>query len=394
MVINILIKKLIKNHKDIKNQQVRTGYGFFAGVIGIVTNLILFFIKLSVGIFTNSIAVTADAFNNLSDSASSLITIIGFKLSNIPADEEHPFGHGRIEYLSALVVSFMVMLVGFQFIKSSFERILHPSKVIFELIPFLLILLSMAVKVWLSMFNKKIGSIIDSDALKASALDSLGDVIISAVVSVSLIFSLWSSFPLDGYLGVLVAAFILYSGFKLVKETVNPLLGEAPDMELVREIKASVLSYKSIIGVHDLIIHNYGPGKAMASIHAEVPSNVNLVTIHNVIDKAEREISEKLNLILVIHMDPVNLNDKEVKNTKNQISHILEKFKSVKSIHDFRIVGEGDTKNIIFDAVVNSYDITNHTKEAALKNEICMEIKKSHPQYNCVITIDRDFSDL
>ncbi|MDT8718703.1 cation transporter [Clostridium sp. 19966] len=394
MFINTLIKKFIKNFEDTKNETVRTKYGFFAGIIGIVINLILFFIKISVGILTNSIAVTADAFNNLSDSASSLITIIGFKLSNLPADEEHPFGHGRIEYLSALVVSFMVMFVGFQFVKSSFERIFHPSRVVFQLIPFLLILLSMAAKVWLSFFNKKIGFIIDSAALKASALDSLGDVIISAVVAISLIFSLFSSFPLDGYLGILVAALILYSGFTLIKETVNPLLGEAPDAELVKDIKKRVLSYENIIGVHDLIIHNYGPGKAMASIHAEVPSNINIVSIHNVIDRAEREISEKLNLILVIHMDPVNVDDKEVTNTRKQVSTILKKFESIKSIHDFRIVGEGETKNIIFDSVVNSSDITNHTGEIALKKDICTEVKKFHPNYNCVITIDRDFSDL
>lgn len=237
MLSQFLVSKYIKDYKNTKDEKVRTAYAYLGGIIGIIVNVILFTIKLSVGIISKSIAVTADAFNNLSDAASSVITIVGFKLANKPADQEHPFGHGRIEYLSALIVSFMVMLVGFQFIKSSFDRIINPSYVKFELIPFILILISILGKIWLSKFNKFIGKAINSGALEASSLDALGDVFTSSCVAFSLLISKWTTLPIDGYIGILVALFILYSGFSLTKNTLNPLLGEAPDPELVENIK-------------------------------------------------------------------------------------------------------------------------------------------------------------
>jgi cation diffusion facilitator family transporter len=394
MFSQLLIKKFVKNYDNIKNEKVRTMYGFVVGVIGIFINLLLFITKLSVGIITHSIAATADAFNNLSDSGSSLITIIGFKLSNIPADEEHPFGHGRIEYLSALLVSFMVMLVGYEFIRSSFDRILHPTAIKFQLIPFILILLSILIKIWLSKFNGYIGKVINSSALKASSFDSFGDVITSSCIALSLLASKFTSFPIDGYLGIAVALLILYTGFKLVKETIDPILGSSPDSELVNAIKSGLLSYEYISGVHDLIIHSYGPNKYMASIHAEVPSDINIVKIHDIIDTAEKELATKLNILLVIHMDPITVNNVDIRNTKDQLMKVLDYFSIIKSVHDFRVVGEGARKNLIFDVVVDSSKKLNQVAEEELKTKICNGVKTSYPDYNCIITIDRDFNHL
>lgn len=391
MFSKFLVKKFVPNYERTEEDSVRGAYGLLGGVVGIIVNLMLFIIKLSVGIIAKSIAVTADAFNNLSDAASSIITILGFKLSHKPADEEHPFGHGRIEYISALVVSFMVMLVGFQFIKSSFQRIINPEKVIFETIPFVLILISIGFKVWLSRFNKFVGESINSSALKAASFDALGDVITSSTVALSLLISKFTSFPIDGYIGIVVALIILYSGYSLIKETLNPLLGEAPDEELVSSIKNSVLSYDGIKGVHDLIIHNYGPGRCMASIHAEVPSNSSLVHIHEVIDKAEKEISEKLRLHLVIHMDPICVDDEEVLKVQEELESILKESPIIKSMHDFRMVGEGDIRNLIFDVVVDSNKREKHITDEYIKSNIIEKVKLIHPKYNCIITVDNDF---
>lgn len=394
MFSKFLVSRFIKNNKDVKDEGVRTSYGFLAGIVGIIINTLLFAVKLIVGLISQSIAVTADAFNNLSDAASSLITIIGFKIAGKPADKEHPFGHGRIEYISALVVSFMVLLVGFEFVKSSFDRILHPSPIIFELIPFILLLLSILAKVWLSRFNGFIGNIIDSSALKASSFDALGDVFTSSTVALSFIISHFTSFPIDGYIGMIVALFIIYSGISLIKDTLNPLLGEAPDKELVKSIKNGVLSYEYINGVHDLVIHNYGPGRCMASIHAEVPCDISIMSIHEIIDKAERELSKKLNIYLVIHMDPVNTNDTEINAARKDLVKLLKQFPIVNSMHDFRMVGEGEKRNLIFDLVIEHTKGFSNKDEEQLRSDINNAIKELHPQYNAVITVDKNYTDL
>lgn len=392
MFSNFLVKTFIKNSENTKDKEVRNKYGFLGGIVGIITNVILFAIKLSAGILVSSIAVTADAFNNLSDAASSVITIAGFKMANRPADKEHPFGHGRIEYLSALIVAFMVMLVGLQFVKSSFEKIINPEATKFEWVPFILLIISIFLKFWLSRFNKFVGEKINSSALKASSVDALGDVFTSTSVVISLLVSKFTSFPIDGYIGIIVALVIIYSGFSLVRETINPLLGEAPDPELVKDIETMMLSYDNIIGVHDLIIHNYGPGRCMASAHAEIPSNMDVITIHNIIDKAEREISEKLNIYLVIHMDPICLSDDEIRKAYNEVGKIIKYNPLIKSMHDFRIVGEGDEKNLIFDVVVDSKALSKVMSETKLKDSIIKSIKELHPNYNCIITIDHDYA--
>lgn len=391
MVAEFLIKKFIINYQNIEEEKTRNAYVYLASIVGILCNLILSIIKISVGFISGSVSITADGFNNLSDMASSIITMVGIKLANRPADKEHPFGHGRMEYLSALVVAFMVMLVGVQFVKTSFERILNPVAVSFEIIPFILLLISLLIKLWLSRFNKYMGLKINSTALKAASVDALGDVFTSSCVLISFLAAKFTTLPIDGYVGLIVSAAILYAGYSLIKDTISPLLGEAPDEELVKKIKQGVLSYDNIIGVHDLIIHNYGVGKCMASIHAEIPSNIDLVTIHEIIDSAEREISQKFNIYLVIHMDPMCIHDDKINKVKGEVQEILLKYKTIKSMHDFRITEGKDKINIIFDIEVNAYEVNTPDKEEELKGKLESDIKKLNPLYNCVITIDKYF---
>lgn len=391
MLSQFLVKHYVKDYNNVENEQVRNNYGFLGSLVGIIANTILFITKLIVGMITSSISVTADAFNNLSDATSSLITMLGFKLASKPADKEHPFGHGRIEYISGLIVSFMVILVGFEFVKSSYSRISNPVPINFQTVPFILILLSIGVKVWLSSFNKYVGKKINSSALQASSFDALSDVITSSCVALSLILSKWTSFPVDGYIGIVVSLFIMYSGFSLIKDTLDPILGEAPDEELVEKITNGVLSYKYITGVHDLVIHNYGPGKFMATLHAEVPDSMSIVQIHEIIDRAEKELSSELNILLVIHMDPINTNDKEVTFAKAELERILESYPMIKSFHDFRIVGEGEAKNLIFDIVVDYSQALTEEFQNNIIYQLDKDIKNIHPQYNAIVTIDRDF---
>lgn len=388
MFSNFLVKRFVKNYDNVSDIKVRGAYANLAGIVGIVTNLILFIIKLSVGLFSNSVSILADAFNNLSDAASSIITIIGFKMANKPADAEHPFGHGRIEYITAMIVSFMVMLVGLQFVKTSFQKIINPTLVTFELLPFILLLISIGFKFWLSKFNKSIGNKINSSTLKATATDAMGDVFTSTTVVISFLISKFTTLPIDGYIGIIVALAIVYSGFSLIKETLNPLLGEPPDPALVSDITDMVMSYDNITGIHDLIVHNYGPGRIMASIHAEIPSNIDIMEIHHIIDTAEREISKKLNIYLVIHMDPICVDTDEIIEARNIVKDVLSKYEDVKSFHDFRVVGENNNKNLIFDIEVSPTCLANEIASAKLLDNIEKDIKEKSPEYRCVITVD------
>lgn len=389
LISEAIIKKFIKNSENVENEEVRNKYGTVAGIVGIVSNLLLFILKFSIGFLSGSIAITADAFNNFTDMASSAITMIGFKLASMPADEEHPFGHGRLEYLSALVVAFMVMFVGIKFVQTSFERIMNPVAVQFSLIPFILLLCSMAVKFWLGRFNKHVGEKIDSSALKAVAVDAMGDVFTSGCVVLSYLIAKFTTFPLDGYVGIVVSLIILYAGFSLIKETVSPLLGEAPDAEMVDAIVNGLLEYNIISGVHDLIIHNYGVGRCIASVHAEVPCNIDIMEIHEVIDDAEKDLSKKLNIHLVIHMDPIAVEDEDYIQTRTELARIIARNEKIESMHDLRIVGKGDKKNLVFDVVVDG-DLS-HGEEEELKNWVNDEIQKIHPNYNCVILVDKNY---
>lgn len=390
MFTKFLIKTFIKDYRNFKNREVRQRYGYLSGYAGIISNVMLFTVKLSIGIYLNSIAVMADAFNNLSDVASSVVTIIGFKISGKPADKEHPFGHGRFEYIAAMIVSFLVMLVGFEFIKSSIRRIRSPEALGFDIFVFILLVISILIKIWLSSFNKTLGRAIDSKVMKATSFDSLSDVVATSVVTLSLIIGKWITFPIDGYIGLAVSIFILYNGFNLIKDTLNPLLGDAPDEELVISITDKALCYEGIMGIHDLVVHDYGPGRIMASIHAEMPYSMDIMDAHDIIDKAEKEISEELGIHLVIHMDPINTDDVVVRKAQQQIINILEGFPHQLSIHDFRVVGKEKHMNLIFDMVV-PYDF-KEKDEKKLAEEVKEEIKKRYPNYDAVITIDRQYS--
>lgn len=388
MFSNFLIKRFVKDYDNVSDVKVRGAYANLAGIVGIITNLMLFIIKLFVGLFSNSVSILADAFNNLSDAASSIITIVGFKMANKPADAEHPFGHGRIEYITAMIVSFMVMLVGLQFVKTSFQKIINPTPVTFELLPFILLLISIGFKFWLSKFNKSIGNKINSSTLKATATDAMGDVFTSTTVVISFLISKFTTLPIDGYIGIIVALAIVYSGFSLIKETLSPLLGEPPDPVLVSNITDMVMSYENISGIHDLIVHNYGPGRIMASIHAEIPSNIDIMEIHHIIDTAEREISKKLNIYLVIHMDPICVDTDEIVEARNMVKDVLKKYEEVKSFHDFRVVGDHDNKNLIFDIEVCPKCLANENRSSQLLSNIEKDIKEKSPEYRCVITVD------
>lgn len=390
---NLIISKFIKNYNNISDKNVRENYGILSSVVGLAVNFILFLIELAIGIILNSISVIADAFHDLADVSSSLVTLIGFKLSSKPADKDHPFGHGRIEYLSSLLVSAIILAVGCEFVKSSFLRILHPEETKFNLISFIIIIIAIPLKLWLSHFNKYIGKKINSSALSAAGADALNDVFILSGVIISLLVWKFTHISVDGYVGVIVALFIIHSGFSIMKDTINPLLGQAPDPTLVKNIKELAMKYDLIIGVHDLIIHNYGPMRSMASFHAEVPYNIPIMKIHDEIDMAEKEISEKLNMPIVIHMDPVLTDSEEVTKTKREVSYILKKFPQINSFHDFRIVGTGEHKKLLFDIVITfDIEISRNDEDELIKN-IDNEIIKVHPRYETIITIDRDYTE-
>lgn len=385
MLYEALTKKLIsKNSKNPRQQ-----YGYLAGIVGVAINLLLFGVKMAIGTISNSIAITADAFNNLSDMGSSLITIVGFKIADKPADKDHPFGHGRGEYIAGLVVSFMVLYVGIQFVKTSVGRILHPEKTIFDIASFVVLVVSISAKLWLGKFYDYINKKVDSGTLDATSADCYSDMLITSSTAVCLLLSKFISFPIDGYAGLVVSGFILYAGYGLVKDTISPLLGEAPSPELVKSITKEVLSHKGIIGVHDLIIHTYGSGKYMASIHAEVPSDIPVMDCHEIIDQAESEISKKLGILLIIHTDPINLNNEEIMDTKAKVMSILRTMPEILSLHDFRIVGTNGYKNVLFDIVLSNN--VHHSDEEEVKERLISAIKAAYPEMHPVITVDRNY---
>ncbi|WP_297521644.1 cation diffusion facilitator family transporter [uncultured Clostridium sp.] len=393
MFSKILIKKFVENNENYKDEKVRSSYGYLASVIGIISNLILFVIKFVIGFITGSIAITADAFNNLSDVLSSIITIVGFKLAQAPPDKEHPFGHGRMEYISAFIISFMVMIVGFEFLKTSIERILNPSIVKFALLPFILLIITIFVKLWLGYFNTSIGKKINSSAIKATGMDAFGDVFASTCVAISFLAVKFTTVPVDAYVGGLVSFFIIYAGLSLLKETISSLLGEAPDPEFVEQITNELMEYNNFIAIHDLMIHNYGVGNTVASVHVEFPADVNIIDMHNTIDQAEREISEKHKLLLTIHMDPIYIAKGETVIVKDKLLKMIEYNPLLKSMHDFRIIEKKDSIDLRFDIVVHFAKSKNIMSDDEIINSIKNTIKAEHPKYNCIITLDRDYTE-
>lgn len=296
-----LVNKFIKDSANIESTEVRTRYGMLASVVGIFCNVLLFSVKLAIGLILSSLAVTADAFNNLSDAASSIISFVGVKMAGKPADAEHPFGHGRIEYIAALIVSFLVIEVGFTFFKSSISKIMHPEEITFDPVPFIILILSILVKLWMAFFNNKLGKRIDSKVMLATAADSLGDVITTSATVISIVICHFTSINVDAIAGLIVSGIVIWSGVSIAKDTLEPLIGQRVPSELYQKITDMVESYEGIVGAHDLIVHNYGPNRSMATIHAEVPNDVSIEASHEIIDRIERDAKKELNILLVIH---------------------------------------------------------------------------------------------
>ncbi len=384
----LLIKLFVKDGKNIKDPTVRSAYGKLSGAVGIAVNLILCAAKFLVGLLTGSITVTADAVNNLSDAGSSIITLFGFKLSEKPADKEHPYGHGRIEYISALTVSIFVIIMGVELLKSSVEKIKTPADVEFSLTAVAVLVFSILGKLWLAFFNWKLGKKINSTATKAVVTDSLSDTASTFVALISLIVSHKTGFNCDGYFGAAVSLLILWSGISLVKETLAPLLGQPPEKEFYEQIKKEIMSYDGIVGVHDLIIHDYGPSRLFASAHAEVPSDVDIMQSHDTIDLIEHEIKKKYGMLISIHLDPIVVNDERINELHELTAKAVREVNSEFSIHDFRVV-EGTTHtNLIFDVVV-TYDEKRSPSE--ITSLISEKLSKIDERFFCVITVDYSF---
>lgn len=386
---DFLVNKFIKDSTNIESTEVRTRYGMLASVVGIFCNVLLFSVKLTIGLILSSLAVTADAFNNLSDAASSIISFIGVKMAGKPADAEHPFGHGRIEYIAALIVSFLVIEVGFTFFKSSISKILHPEEISFDLIPFVILILSILVKLWMAFFNNKLGKRIDSKVMLATAADSLGDVITTSATVLSIIICHFTSINVDAIAGLIVSAIVIWSGISIAKDTLEPLIGERIPAELYQKITDIVESYDGIVGTHDLIVHNYGPNRSMATIHAEVPNDVNIEVSHEIIDKIERDVKKDLNILLVIHMDPVEMRDEEVLSLREKTSRIVHALDPELNFHDFRVLKENEQRNLIFDLVVpDSYSEKDANR---VMHQLVSLLHEMDENVECIITLDRSF---
>ncbi|WP_124097962.1 cation diffusion facilitator family transporter [Ruminococcus sp. Marseille-P6503] len=389
-MIKLIVKRFIKDSENVSDKKVRERYGILGGALGIICNTFLFALKLCAGTVMNSIAIISDAFNNMSDMGSSLVTIIGTKLSGKRPDREHPFGHGRLEYISSLIVSFIILLMGFELLKSSAVKIFEPEELNFSLPITVLLSLSVLVKVWLYFSGRYMGEKINSSTLKATARDSLNDVIATSAVILTTVIGQFIKFPpLDGIVGTVVALLIMKTGFDIARDTVGILLGTPASRELVNEISSRVLNGEGITGVHDLIVHDYGPGRVMASIHAEVPDDSDIVAVHEVIDAVEKRIEAEMGIHMVIHMDPVSVNCERSDKIKGQVVQAVADTNSEYSIHDFRIVDGENQINLIFDMVV-PYGISDAQLERNIQ-KIKQKLSQADERYNCVIQIDNEY---
>ena len=388
-MIKLLVKLFIKDSENVKDPDVREKYGTLAGVMGIVLNAVLFAAKYFAGIIAGSVAITADAFNNLSDAGSSLITLFGFKLAGQKPHADHPFGHGRFEYIAGLVVSMLIILMGFTLAKDSVGKIIHPEEVAFSGLSVAILVASIAVKVYMSLYNRYLAKKIDSVAMQATATDSLSDAVSTAVVLVSMFVSHFTGYSIDGYAGALVALMILWAGISAAKDTISPLLGTAPDKEFVDRIYEMVRACPLITGVHDLVIHDYGAGRRMISLHAEVSATGDIMATHDAIDLIERQLCDELKCHAVIHMDPIVTDDWMINSTRDCILEALqEKLFDTVTIHDFRMVAGPTHTNVIFDAVL---PFEAKMDETEAKRRIDAIVKELDPTYNTVVTIDTSF---
>ena len=374
---------------DVKSEQVRSRYGRAASLVGVAANVLLFLSKLTVGAISGSVAVTADALNNLSDASSNIVSLLGFKLAGRPADEAHPYGHGRYEYLSGLMVAVMILVIGVELMKGSVEKILYPAQVVLSLPMVIALVGSIAVKLWMAVLNRRIGQKIDSKTLLATADDSRNDVIATSAVLLSTVIGHFTGLALDGWMGAGVALFILVSGFALVRDTIDPMLGTAPTNEQVEAIRKKLESYPGVLGTHDLLVHDYGPGRQFASVHLEMGAKADPLDSHDVIDNIERDFLREQNLHLVIHYDPVTTDDPRVEMMRSKIMDIVRGMHDEMTIHDLRIVPGHSHTNIVFDCVV-PYGCRIEPRE--IRERIFMEVQAQYPSYYCVITLENSFT--
>lgn len=384
-----LILKIFVENKDLSELKKRERYGIVSGIVGILCNIILSVSKFFIGVISNSVSIMADGINNLSDASSNIVTILGTKLANKPVDAEHPFGHGRMEYISALVVAFLIFLMGFELGKSSIEKIINPQEVTFSIVSLVVLILSIVIKLWLAGFNDKIFKKTNNVNAKAVKQDSLNDCLATFAAIIALLISSFTDFIYaDGIIGLIVAFVVVLAGIDIIKDIVGNLLGKAPDPELVKSIEELMLKEKWIYGVHDLIIHDYGPGRIIASAHAEVPCDADILEVHEVIDRVEKEINSKLNIVICIHMDPIAVNDENINRYKKIISEVIDEYDKDFKFHDFRIVEGKKQTNVIFDLVIpHKYEKTN---DVILK-ELREKVKEKKKEINLVITIEHSY---
>lgn len=383
----LLTRLFIKNRDDLKDPAVRAAYGRLAGVVGIVCNILLSAAKMLTGLILSSVAILSDGLNNLADATSSVVTLIGFKLAERPADKDHPFGHARYEYLAGLVVAFLILLVGYELGTSSFEKILHPEPVEFSLVSILILVLAIFVKLWMSMFNRRIGRLIDSAALEATAVDSRNDVFSTAAVLACVLVSRFTGLMLDGWVGLGMAVFILFSGVKMIKETLDPILGATPSEELVGDITRRVRDYEGVLGTHDLVIHDYGPGRCFASIHAEMDASEDILKSHDITDQIERDFLKE-GIHLVVHLDPLITNDEELNEYRRMTAKLVASLDLGLTIHDFRMVKGYSHTNLIFDAVL---PFECRTSETEVEELIRRKIHDADQKLFAVVNVERSF---
>lgn len=383
-----LVRKFVKNYENVEDTKVRENYGMLSSIVGIVCNIILFVIKFLIGTISNSIAIISDGFNNLSDCASCVVTIFGYKMAAKPADKDHPFGHGRMEYLTSLVIAAVILVVGVELLTGSWDKISNPEQVEFSVVAVCAVVLSIGIKIWMGFFNRALGHRINSGVMIATSKDSFNDVIATTASLVALIATLFTDAPVDGIMGIVVSVFILLSGYGIIKETVDQLLGQPADKELVNSIKEMVEETSFALGMHDLIIHSYGPGNLIGSVHIEVDGKGNIMDIHDAIDELERNIYEELKVMITVHMDPVETDNEEINKCKDLINNIIHEINYSLSMHDFRMVSGPSHTNLIFDVVI-PYDCK--LTEKFIKDEIDHRLKKLETTYYTVITFDKNF---
>ena len=384
---NLLINLFIKD-KNVKDTKVRTKYGTLSSITGIIVNFILSIVKVVIGVISNSMSIISDGLNNITDAGSSVITMIGFKMSQKKVDNDHPWGHGRMEYISAFIVDMLIILVGIELFKSSVDKIINPTMPDISTVTIIILVIAIIAKLWLFVFYRKIAKIINSEAIKGNAYDSISDVISTFVVLLSAIVAKFANISIDGYVSILVSIFILFTGFKALKETVDILLGTKPDPELVEGIEEFIKKYDMIVGIHDMMIHDYGPGRKIVSFHAEIPANSDICMAHDIIDQMEQDIYDEFNCITTIHMDPIEVDDEEINKMREITEKIVKEINENYSIHDFRMTNGGGRINLIFDLVIPRDEKVDNEK---LKVEVQQKIHSENSKYYAVPKIEHSY---